>query len=154
MNFRFTKSEVHTLVEMLSLASLVAEWNQNPAFKGKMAAIDALEEKIFEHLFHSGYNDIIEFNEEEQAHQITESFEKKSFFLHCYDEFRQETFWEELVIRLADRDLIARIGLDEWNIMPEDERRSRTGDLEKRYWAELEKNGVDHFRLIHPPGQG
>jgi hypothetical protein len=74
MNFRFTKSEVHTLVEMLSLASLVAEWNQNPAFKVKMAAIDSLEEKIFEHLFHSGYNDIIEFNEEEQAHQITESF--------------------------------------------------------------------------------
>ena len=83
MNFRFTKSEVHTLVEMLSLASLVAEWNQNPAFKGKMAAIDALEEKIFEHLFHSGYNDIIEFNEEEQAHQITESFEKKSLIQQC-----------------------------------------------------------------------
>lgn len=154
MNFRFSDSEVKTLVELLSLASLVAEWNQHPAFEGKMAEIDALQDKIYEHLYHAGYSQLVEFNEEEQHFQISSEFEKKSFFLSCYDEFRQETFWEELVIRMADRDLSQKIGFDRWNLMSEEERRAQTVELEKRYWNELEKHGVEHLRLIHPPGQG
>jgi len=154
MNFRFNDSEVQTLVELLSLATLVAEWNQDPAFQHKMAAINSLEDKIFEHILHAGHSDMIEFNEIEQRHQVTDAFEKNSFFMHCYDEFRQESFWEELVIRLADRDLVQRIGMDAWNALSEEERRAKTIEQEKRYWIELEKYGVDHLRVVHPVGQG
>jgi hypothetical protein len=154
MNFRFTDSEILTLVELLSLATLVAEWNQNPAFQHKMAAINSLEDKIFEHLLHAGYTKVVEFNEIEQRHQVTDDFEKNSFFMQCYDEFRQESFWEELVIRLADRDLAQRIGFDAWNALTEEQRRAQTIEQEKRYWIELEKHGVDHLRVIHPLGQG
>jgi hypothetical protein len=154
MNFRFTDSEVHTLVELLSLATLVAEWNQTTAFQGKMASINALENKIFEYLLHAGYSDVIEFNELDQRHQVTEDFEKKSSYMLCYDEFRQESFWEELVIRLADRDLAKRIGFDAWNILSEEQRRVHTVELEKRLWKEFEKFGVDHLHLIHLPHEG
>lgn len=154
MNFRLTDTEVKTLVDLLSLAALVAEWNHNPAFQAKMLEIDALEDKIYEHLFHAGHNKIIEYNEEEEHYQISQEFEKKGFFLTCYDEFRQEAFWEELVIRLADRDLCKRIGVDAWNLMTEDERRAQTVELEKRYWREVESNGVDNIHLVHPHGLG
>jgi len=154
MNFRFSDSEIPTLVELLSLATMVAEWNQHPAFQSRMAEFNRLENKIFEHLHHSGWAQMIEFNEMEQRYQVTDEFEKKSSFLPCYEEFRQESFWEELVIRLADRDLAQRIGFDAWNQLTEEQRRAQTVEHEKRYWAEFEKHGIDHLRIIHPPGQG
>lgn len=55
---------------------------------------------------------------------------RKSFFFACYEEFRQESFWEEMVIRLADRDLAQRIGFDVWNQLTEEQRRSQTVELE------------------------
>jgi hypothetical protein len=154
MNFRFSDDELQTLVELLSLATMVAEWNQHPAFQNHMAAINRVENKIFEHLYCAGWNQMIEFNEAEQHYQVTDDFQKKSFFFSCYEEFRQESFWEELVIRLADRDLLQRIGFDAWNQLTEEQRRAQTVEWEKRYWAEFERNGIDHLRTIHPPGQG
>ncbi|MFM2169913.1 MAG: hypothetical protein RI957_142 [Verrucomicrobiota bacterium] len=154
MNFRFSDDELQTLVELLSLATMVAEWNQHPAFQNQMAAINRLENKIFEHLYCAGWKQMIEFNEIEQHYQVTDDFQKKSFFFSCYEEFRQESFWEELVIRLADRDLLQRIGFEAWNQLTEDQRRSQTADLEKRYWSEFERHGIDHLRVIHPPGEG
>ena len=154
MNFRFSDSEIHTLVDLLSLATMVAEWNHHPAFQNQMAVINRLENKIFEHLHHAGYHQMIEFDEIEQRYQVTDEFEKKSFFSQCYEEFRQESFWEELVIRLADRDLARRIGFEAWNQLSEEQRRAQTVEQEKRYWMELEKHGIDHLHIIHPPGQG
>jgi hypothetical protein len=154
MNFRFSDSEITTLVELLSLATLVSEWNQHPAFQHQMSAINHLENKIFEHIHHAGFGNMIEFNEMEQRYQVTDDFEKKSFFMQCYDEFRQESFWEELVIRLADRDLVQRIGFQAWEQLTEEQRRAQTSEQEKRYWMEFEQHGIDHIRIVHPLGQG
>ena len=41
-----------------------------------------------------------------------------------------------------------------WQKMSEEQRRSQTQDLEKRYWEEFSKNGVDRVAVIFPPGEG
>jgi hypothetical protein len=154
LTLRLTKNEVTTLVELLSLGSLVAEHNHNPSFDAKLNAVNELEDKIFEHLLCEGHHDMIEFSEDEQAHTVTTQFQQSSWFMECYNEFRQEAFWEELVIRLADRDLARRIGQEKWEAMSEEDRRAQTVDIERTYWSEVEVNGVDHFHLIHPTGLG
>ena len=95
LTLRLSKNEVATLVELLSLGCLVAEHNENPAFDAKLNAVNELEDKILEHLLCEGHDDIIEFSEDEQAHTITTRFQQNSWFMECYSEFRQESFWEE-----------------------------------------------------------
>lgn len=152
MNIRLNDSEVHTLIDMISLASMVADWNQEKNVTPRLAAFHALEEKIFENLMHNGYEDLIEYVEEDQRHDVTDAFEQHSSCLDFYTEFREESFWDELVVHMADRDLIQRIGEAKFNRMGEIQRRKMTEEMEKRYWQEVEKNGVANFHIVHPQG--
>lgn len=154
MHLRFTDAELATLVEMVSLAANVASWNQKPGSDDGVSAFEALEDKILERAKHAGMGDVIEFDEEKQRHQVTLEFQQEAFFQECYDEFRNENFWEEMVVRLADRDLMRRIGQAAWSKLSEEERRARTEEIEKRYWEEFTQNGIERVAVIFPPGEG
>ena len=154
MHLRFTDAELATLVEMVSLAANVASWNQKPGADDGVSAFEALEDKILERAKHAGMGDVIEFDEEKQRHQVTLEFQQAAFFQECYDEFRNENFWEEMVVRLADRDLMRQIGQAAWNKLTEEERRARTEEIEKRYWEEFTSHGIERVAVIFPPGEG
>lgn len=154
MHLRFTEEELGTLVEMVSLAAEVASWNERPGSEEGLGAYEALEEKVLAKAKHAGQGEHIGFDEEKQRHHLTPEYQDGSFYQQCYDEFRNEVFWEELVIRLADRDLARAIGMPGWQNLTEEQRRSRTQDLEKRYWEEFSKNGIERVAVIFPHQHG
>lgn len=154
MHLRFSDQEFATLVEMVSLASLVASWNQKETADGGLSAYEDLEHKILERAGHAGMGGWIEFDEERQRLRLRQDVEERLFCHECYDEFRNENFWEELVIRLADRDLVRMIGPSEMEKLTEEERRARTEAWEKRYWEEFSKHGIDRVVVMTPPGEG
>lgn len=154
MHLRLSDQELATLVEMVSLAANVASWNQKEEASDQVSAFEELESKILEKAGHSGLGDWIEFDEETQRFRVKEDREEQLFYHDCYEEFRNESFWDELAVRLADRDLARVIGLKKWESLTEEQRRARTIDLEKRYWEEFSKNGVDRVFMINPLGEG
>jgi len=154
MHLRLSNSELATLVEMLSLAANVASWNQRPSAEQGIATYEALENKVLEIAAHSGLTDWIEFDEETNRFRVKPDVEDGLFYRECYDEFRNESFWDELTIRLADRDLQRAIGSHAWEAMTEEERREHAAKWEKRYWDEFHKRGVDHLVVVAPPGEG
>ncbi|MFZ9936654.1 MAG: hypothetical protein ACO3JG_06290 [Luteolibacter sp.] len=154
MHLRLTDQELATLVEMVSLAANVASWNHKEAAAEKIAEFEDLESKILEKAGHSGLADWVEFDEESRRFRVREEIEQRLFYSECYEEFRNESFWDELAIRLADRDLARAIGFHAWEKLTEEERRARTASLEKRYWDEFSKNGVERVIVVAPPGEG
>ena len=72
----------------------------------------------------------------------------RSFVQEALDEMRNEIFWEELTLRLAERDVIRKIGLPAWNSLDEKTRKEHTGPIEKNYWEEFTKRGIDTLHLI------
>lgn len=154
MHIRFTEQELATLVEMLSLAVNVAAWNRKESANQHVAAYEAFESKILEKAAHNGLGDWIEFDIESNRFQIKKDLEEKLFHFECYEEFRSESFWDELCVRLADRDLAKSIGLTAWEAMSEEERRAKTKAWEKRYWQEFSKNGIDRVVVMSPPSEG
>jgi hypothetical protein len=154
VHLRFTEQELATLVEMVSLAADVSSWNRRPGSDDGVAAYEDMENKILEKAHHAGFSNVIGWDEEKQAYQVKPEEQEKSFFRECYEEFRNESFWEDLVLRLADRDLIRGIGMSAWEQLSEEQRRERTAEVEKRYWDEFMKNGVDRVAVIFPPGEG
>jgi hypothetical protein len=154
MHIRFTEQELATLVEMLSLAVSVASWNQKPTADQKISEYEDFESKMLEKAAQNGLAAIIEFDEETKRFRVKKEIEEKMFYHECYEEFRNESFWDELTIRLSDRDLVKSIGLPAWEALSEEERRARTVSWEKRYWDEFSKNGVERVLVINPPGEG
>jgi hypothetical protein len=154
MHLRLSDQELATLVEMVSLAANVASWNQKESATEKIAEFEDLESKILEKAGHSGLADWIEFDEESQRLRVKQEIEEGLFYHECYDEFRNESFWDELAVRLADRDLARAIGFKNWEKMTEEERRAKTSAWEKRYWEEFTKHGVERVHVLTPPGEG
>lgn len=154
MHLRLTEQELAVLIEMVSLASNIASFNQRPGSDEGVSAFESVESKVLERAREAGFGANVEFDEEKQLFRLTEEFENQSFYQECYNEFRNECFWEELVIRLADRDLIRVIGMKAWEQLDENGRREHTRDIEKRYWEEFTKNGVDRVAVIYPPFEG
>ena len=154
MHLRLSDQELATLVEMVSLAANVASWNQKEDASRKIATFESLESKILEKAGHSGLADWIDFDEETRRYRVREEVEQRLFYNECYDEFRNESFWDELAIRLADRDLARAIGFEAWEKLTEEERRARTAAWEKRYWEEFTKHGVERVVVVAPPDEG
>jgi hypothetical protein len=154
MQLRLSEQELATLAEMVSLASWVASWNRQEDAEVPFSDYEQLESKILKKTAQAGLVEMVEFDEATQRYRLSPEYQERSFFQECYDEFRNESFWEELVIRLADRDLIRRIGLRDWRKLTEEQRRERTRDLEKRYWDEFTRSGVNNLHVIFRPSEG
>ncbi len=154
MHIRFTEQELATLVEMLSLAANVASWNQKESADAKLSEYETFESKMLEKAAHSGLGAMIEFDQETQRFRVKKEVEEKLFYHECYEEFRNESFWDELTVRLADRDLAKSIGVTAWEAMSEEERRAKTVSSEKRYWEEFSKNGIERVLVMTPPDEG
>lgn len=154
MHLRLTEQELATLVEMVTLAANVASWNPRESAADKIAGYEDLENKILDKAGHAGFANWVEFDEENQRLRLREEVEQDFFSRECYDEFRNEVFWDELTVRLADRDLARVIGQAAWERLSEEERRKRTAGWEQRYWDEFSKRGLDRVAVITPPGEG
>ena len=154
MHIRFTEQELATLVEMLSLAANVASWNQKESADGKLSEFEGFESKMLEKAAHSGLGAMIEFDQETQRFRVKKEVEETLFYHECYEEFRNESFWDELTVRLADRDLAKSIGIKAWEALSEEQRRAKTVSSEKRYWEEFSKNGIERVLVMTPPNEG
>ena len=154
MHLRFTEEELATLIEMISLAAEVASLNRKPGAEASYKVYEDLENIILEKAKLKGFAEMVEFDEESQRHRVKGEYLSQSFVQEVIDEMRNEIFWEELTLRLAERDTIRRMGLPAWNKLNEEQRRQETQPIEKRYWDEFTKLGIDNLHVIASFGKG
>ena len=150
MHLRFTEEELATLVEMVSLAAEVANYNPDETESPDLARFEAVESKVLESAKHAGMAQWIEFDPQRGKNRVTEKFQSEAYFQHCIEEFRDANFWGELMIRLAERDVIKVIGENAYLAMDEEARRKKCEPLEKRYWAKFRKKGIAPLHWIEP----
>ena len=142
MHLRFTDEELAALVEMVSLATEMANMNPNDEGNAGFARFENIENKILEAAKNTTMAEIIEYDVERNKNRVTEKFQEGSFFQQCFDEFRNAVFWEELMVRLADRDLTREIGQSAYLALDDDERRKKLEPIEKKYWAKFQREGM------------
>ena len=78
MHLRFSEKELTTLIEMVSLATDIANMNQTEEGQKGYAHFEALEHKILESAKLAGMSQIIEIDPGSQRNRVTEAFQKKS----------------------------------------------------------------------------
>ena len=143
MHLRVSDDELATLVEMVSLATEMAALNPNDAGQPGYARFEEVENKVLEAAKSTGLAAIVEFDMERGKNRVTEKFQENAYFQECFNEVRNAVFWEELMVRLAERDLIREIGPATHEALNEEERRKKAVPLEKRYWEKFQKDGTD-----------
>jgi hypothetical protein len=92
-----------------------------------------------------GLQGVVEFDEQLREFTSTREFEEAmEAYIREYDD---EVFWDGLVDRLADRDLLAEYG-EALKAMPVEQVLSKREPLVERYEREVEEHGVERLRII------
>ncbi len=143
MQLRFSEEELLTLVEMVSLAAEVSGMSETEeAFEGQ-ERFEKMEHKVLEAAKNTGMGEIVEFDVDREKNRVTEKFQEGAFFQRCLEEFRNTIFWEDLMLRLTERDLVKEMGRLSYDAMDEVERRKKSEPRERRYWEKFLKDGVE-----------
>ena len=87
----------------------------------------------------------IEFSQEINEYVLTEKAEDS--LVEEFEEFVEESFWEELLFRLGQRDLIKEVGEKEYRRMEEVELEEHQEAAEAKYRDEFEKNGIRNLGI-------
>lgn len=118
MKINFTKEEFVTLLEMIDIANWVI--SANKVEKGPTEKpYKELEEKPFALSPEFGCEDKVKYSKELDGYYPTYFFEMESPHRNFIDEYNEETFWDELIDRLARRNVIRELGEKEFlNLEP------------------------------------
>ena len=76
---------------------------------------------------------------------------EKAFYSDVLDEYRDSTFWEELVTRLASRALVEYYGQEAVESLSSEDRAARVSAMEQSLWAEVSRYGVDRLMFMLAP---
>jgi len=144
MKINFTKKEYKVLLEMITLADWIlhaTKVEKDPRTEKHRE----LGEKIYSYAAEMGYGHLIEYSKTLGSHFPSRQFEENSSVRTFIEEYENNTFWEDLVERLADRDLLREFGEEKLSAMSRDEMMIRTMRLEEKYNAEFVANGLDNL---------
>lgn len=79
------------------------------------------------------------------------SYIDEALFSEVLEEYRDSTFWSELVGRIADQCLMESIGEEAMERLTEEERNAKVSSLEKSLWKEVSTHGINRLLFLMPP---
>ncbi|MCB1614649.1 MAG: hypothetical protein KDI30_01420 [Pseudomonadales bacterium] len=104
MNIELSKQEYRRLLDILYLGQWMLSAHDNEDDPDK-AAYDALIQKLYSHAAKFDCDPFIEHSEELDEFWPTRLYEDTSGVFEHVDNYNEETFWDELAHRLAQRDV-------------------------------------------------
>ena len=139
-------------VQYLRLLKLVylGNWMINAIRSGQkgdemIEEYDELEQYIFSHAEKFGIGKYIHFDKELGKYYPTHNFEFHTDIEKYRSEYNEDIFWEEVVHRLAERDLLKTYTLEELQHMDMETYWQNIEPFERKYNDEMEMSGVDRL---------
>jgi len=146
MNVSLTQREYRLLLDLL----LVSDWVMHGHRREEPAEAEPYRmviQKFLSLAQEFGLDDLVEIDEEYNQYRPTEKLERETGAWKLLDEYDDLLFWEELIVRLAERDVAQMPGKGDVGGMSGEEYDRLAGPLEEKYAGEFFENGLDRLTL-------
>ena len=145
MKINITKKEYRLLLDMIYLSDwVINSYITDPEDYNHDHR--ALRKKFLSYYEEMGATDIIEYSKEMDEYFELRNYDEELHALFI-EPFEDETFWEELIERLAKRDLVKAIGLIKYETMDGLDRISKLENQMEKYRREFSNKGVDRLQI-------
>lgn len=141
MKINFTKQEYKSLLDILYIADWITS-AYDEIENSKPIAYDKLEQKLLSYAKDFGLDDYVEQDKFEERYYPTRLFEDETIAQEIIDQYDNDTFWDELAHRLAQRDIQAKYGREQLAKMNMDQVLEEMSIIEDAYNEEFEKTGI------------
>jgi hypothetical protein len=143
MKFEFTQKEYRTLVDILTLSGMILDAYGRGEDSSRKGCFE-LEQKIYSYFEDVGSRDLIMRDPSTGQYVRKWSSDRSETIVQILDEYVDASFWEELIVRMAERDMLADLelqGKDQSKLTLE-ERETLLRKYGDRYDREFRSNGL------------
>lgn len=146
MKIDLSRDEYIRLLELTEIALWVIEAHHEEERSHTRPYRD-LEQKLFATAEAMGCGELVDYEEELQRFFPSMEFEEALAGTNFIGEFEDNTFWDQLILRLAERDMIRQVGEQSLQEMIPEERAEVEQPHADRYFKEFQKNGLENVTL-------
>lgn len=141
----------HELERLLEIAAL-GEWllNGHRPQGERAPAYEGVLQKLYETAEAEGLGYLIETDEKADALKPSQALMARFDAEGLIQDYDDCVFWDELAIRLAERDLREELGARAYDALPAAERHDRTEAAAEAYDREFDAKGIERLRLDRP----
>jgi hypothetical protein len=148
MNVDISKEEYSKLLDLLHIATWVLHAHESEK-DPRREPYDAVIQKFYALAKDMGQDKMIAFRPDAHSYAPTVEFENTAQSWEFIDEFMDDTFWDELVHRFADRDVARTIGgLDRTDKLNMTERFTIEAPVMQKYTQEFDEHGIDRLEIV------
>jgi len=144
MNIHMNKEQYAVLIKIIYLGN----WMINAIrAENQVKKYDEIESFILSFAKEAGMDTCVHYDPQEKIFYPSEELAESPEIRKYIDEYDNDTFWSELIHRLARRDFIRSCGADAVMKMPVEERIEKEHPFTERYEKEFKKSGVDNLEI-------
>ena len=146
MKIEFSKAEYRTLIELLYLAEwMLSAYDEEPDPAKERHYL--LCQKIYASAKAMGCEALIESSKELRAYVPTQKLEEMESLREVIETYNAESFWEQLIERLIERDMTASLSSMPKEPATPEEYWELAAPIEERYSTEFSSNGVRRLKI-------
>ncbi|HVP91775.1 MAG TPA: hypothetical protein VMS75_11235 [Terriglobales bacterium] len=141
MKIELTKEQLETLAKLVFLGNWLGNsWRNEDVIE----EFDEVESLVLEAAAKSGLESYAELDEEGRTVPSHELEEKMT---EAVDFYNDNTFWDQLIYRMADRDYVRKHGDDALAELDTEEGMEKERPLVEKYEKEFNEHGLDRLEL-------
>ena len=153
MNIEISKEEYRHLLDVLQMAEWVMHAYETDA-EPDTGPYDRIIQKLYARAGEAGQDHLVEYDPKLEKYFLSQEFGDASWSRYMIDEFTEETFWDELIHRLTERDLARKVGgYDQLDALSMTERSIYEGPIMVKYVQEFDDRGLDRLEIVESFGQ-
>ena len=153
MKIEITKEEYNDVLDMFHMASWVLI-SHNTREDPRIEKYDFIIQKFYALAREIGRGDLIEYDPGSRKYHPTKAFEDTSRSIEFIDEFVDHSFWDELIIRFAERDAARHAGgYEKLDLLGHEDRHALVDPIEDRYAEEFNEHGIEHLEIVEHLGR-
>lgn len=145
----FTKKQFKTLLKLVYLGNWIANAQRDGSVENPhKEEYEKLENYIFSFAKQFGLDEWV--NDEDAADGKffpTRFFEEETDVQELIEEYDKETFWDELIHLLGDRDFYRHYSREEIRKMTQDERFNKLYEFIDRWADEMAEYGIERLKI-------
>ena len=144
MKINFTKNEYRVLLDIVYLGQWMLQAHESD-HSGEDDNHEMLAQKIYSFGKEMGCSDLVKSAKELNKFYPTGLYEEESGIHDIIDQYNDDTFWDELINRLAERDVQAEAEASNKKISSVEDYYKFSAPHEKMYSEEFSKSGLKNL---------
>jgi hypothetical protein len=142
MKIELTNEQLASLSKLVFLGNWLANsWRNEEVIE----EYDEVESLVLSEAAKHGLEDYVEFDEEEKKAFPSHELEEK--MTEVVDFYNDNTFWDQLIYRLADRDYVRKYGEESFEELTTDEGMAKERPLVEKLEKEFNEHGLERLEV-------